>query len=104
VSPRSSPVVSTLPLRRSPKSSPSRLAALLPVELLVTMPYRRAVNLVRDRVSRDYLVALMLEFRGNVTHAAERAGMMRESLHRLLKHYRVRAGVFKGGKMRAGER
>lgn len=67
----------------------------LPTEVLVKMPYREAVDLARDRFSRNYLVALMREFGGNVTHAAERAGMERESLHRLLKRYGVRSEDFK---------
>jgi two-component system response regulator HydG len=67
----------------------------LPADLLVKMPYREAVDLSRDRVSRDYLVALMRELGGNVTRAAERAGMERESLHRLLKRYGVRSEGFK---------
>ncbi|MFZ5469572.1 MAG: sigma-54-dependent transcriptional regulator [Myxococcota bacterium] len=67
----------------------------LPSEVLVKMPYREAVDLARDRVSRDYLVALMREFGGNVTRGAERAGMERESLHRLLKRYGVRSDDFK---------
>lgn len=49
----------------------------------------------RDRASRDYLVALLREFNGHVTNAAQRAGMERESLHRLLKRYGVRADDFK---------
>ena len=57
----------------------------LPPDVLVKMPYREAVDLSRDRFSRDYLVALMRDVAGNVTRAAERAGMERESLHRLLK-------------------
>ena len=68
---------------------------VLPAELLVKMPYREAVDLARDRFSRDYLVALLREFGGNVTRAAERAGMERESLHRLLKRYGVRSDDFK---------
>ncbi|HEX8697271.1 MAG TPA: sigma-54 dependent transcriptional regulator [Myxococcaceae bacterium] len=67
----------------------------LPAESLATMPYREAVDSARDAVSRDYLTALMQEFGGNVTHAAERAGMERESLHRLLKRYGVRSEDFK---------
>ncbi len=59
------------------------------------MPYREAVELARDRVSREYLTALMREFGGNVTHAAERAGVERESLHRLLKRHGLRADDFK---------
>ncbi len=59
------------------------------------MPYRDAVDIARDRISRDYLVALMREFGGNVTRAAERAGMERESLHRLLRRYGIRSEDFK---------
>ncbi|QSQ10986.1 sigma-54-dependent transcriptional regulator [Myxococcus landrumensis] len=62
---------------------------------LAKLPYREAVDGARDSVSREYLSALMLEFGGNVTHAAERAGMERESLHRLLKRYGVRSEDFK---------
>jgi two-component system response regulator AtoC len=62
---------------------------------LAALPYKDAVADARDRVSRDYLVALMREFGGNVTRAAERAGMERESLHRLLRRYSVRSDDFK---------
>ncbi|NTX06165.1 sigma-54 dependent transcriptional regulator [Myxococcus sp. CA040A] len=64
-------------------------------ESLAKLPYREAVDGARDTVSREYLTALMQEFSGNVTHAAERAGMERESLHRLLKRYGVRSEDFK---------
>ncbi len=67
----------------------------LPAEVLLKLPYREAVDLARDRVSREYLTALMREMGGNVTRAAERAGMERESLHRLLKRYGVRSDDFK---------
>jgi two-component system response regulator AtoC len=68
----------------------------IPGELLAAMPYRDAVDQARDRVSRDYLAALLREFEGNVTRAAERAGVERESLHRLLKRYGVRSEDYKG--------
>ncbi|QSQ14922.1 sigma-54-dependent transcriptional regulator [Myxococcus landrumensis] len=64
-------------------------------DLLVKLPFREAVDLVRDRASRDYLIALLREFGGNVTRAAERAGMERESLHRLLKRFGLRSDDFK---------
>jgi len=69
----------------------------IPAEVLARMPYREAVDLARDRVTRDYLTALLRDLDGNVTRAAERAGMARESLHRLLKRYGVRSDDFKGG-------
>ncbi|XXF79065.1 sigma-54 dependent transcriptional regulator [Myxococcaceae bacterium GXIMD 01537] len=72
-------------------------AGRAPVEGLAKLPYREAVDSARDAVSREYLTALMQEFGGNVTHAAERAGMERESLHRLLKRYGVRSEDFKRG-------
>jgi len=57
--------------------------------------YREIVDLARDRASREYLIALMRELNGNVTEAARRAGMERESMHRLLKRYGVRSEQFK---------
>ena len=41
--------------------------------------YRQALELARDRVSKDYLVALMQEFEGNVTRAATRASRAKPS-------------------------
>ena len=67
----------------------------IPGEVLSKMPYREAVDLARDRVSRDYLTVLMREHEGNVTHAAAQAGRERESLHRLLKRYGIRSDDFK---------
>ena len=57
--------------------------------------FHDAVAAARDRASRDYLVALLRQFRGNVTQAARRAGMTRESLHRLLRKYDVHSEAFK---------
>ncbi len=64
-------------------------------EATVSMSYREAAEAGRDRASRSYLAALMREFDGKVTPAAERAGMERESLHRLLRRYGVVAQDFK---------
>jgi DNA-binding NtrC family response regulator len=66
-----------------------------PASMLATIPYRDALEQARERTSRDYLAALMREFDGNVTRAAERAGMERESLHRLLRRYGVRSEDYK---------
>jgi DNA-binding NtrC family response regulator len=59
--------------------------------------FHDAVAAARDRASRDYLVALMKQYRGNVTEAARRAAMTRESLHRLLRKYDVHSQAFRGG-------
>jgi len=64
---------------------------------LAAMPYREVVEQAQDRVSREYLAALLTEFHGNVTRAAARAGLERESLHRLLKKHGLRSDDFKRG-------
>jgi DNA-binding NtrC family response regulator len=67
----------------------------LPIETLVKLPYREALDTAKNRFTRDYLAALMREFEGNVTRAAERAAIERESLHRLLRRHGVRSDDFK---------
>jgi len=65
------------------------------VPALPELPLRDVVDQARERVTRDYLVALMRELKGNVTRAAARAGMERESLHRLLKKHGIRSDDFR---------
>jgi two-component system response regulator HydG len=67
----------------------------------VDAQFKDAVLAARERASRDYLVALLTEFGGNVTRAAVRAGMTRESLHRLLKKYGVKSDEFRDPDERA---
>ncbi len=84
-----------------PRDLPPELALPAPVmppgPVLAAMPYREAVEQAQDRVSREYLIALLSEFQGNVTRAAARAGVERESLHRLLKKHGLRSDDFKPG-------
>jgi DNA-binding NtrC family response regulator len=84
-----------------PRDLPSELSApgpvLPPGPVLATLPYREVVEQAQDRTSREYLVALLTEFQGNVTRASARAGVERESLHRLLKKHGLRSDDFKRG-------
>ena len=82
-------------LRDLPPEVKGSQEGAIPADVLSKLPYREAVDLARDRISRDYLTTLLREFEGNVTRAAERAGMERESLHRLLKRYGIRSDDFK---------
>jgi DNA-binding NtrC family response regulator len=84
-----------LDIRDLPAELRGAQVGALPAEVLVKMPYREAMETARDRISREYLAVLMREFEGNVTRAAERAGIERESLHRLLKRYGVRSEDYK---------
>jgi DNA-binding NtrC family response regulator len=59
------------------------------------LSYRQVVEEARTRASHAYLTELLQACRGNVTAAAQRAGMKRESFHRLLNIYGVRAADFR---------
>ena len=62
---------------------------------LESLSYRDMLETARDRATREYLIALIRDLGGNVTQAAERAGIERESMHRLLKKHGVRSEDFK---------
>jgi two-component system response regulator AtoC len=59
-----------------------------------SLSYREAMDQAEERASRAYLVALMMEFGGNITRAARRAAIERESLHRLLRRHGLRSADF----------
>ena len=71
-------------------------------EDLADLSYRQALASARERDSREYLAALLRKFGGNVSKAAERAGLERESLHRLLRRHGIRAEVFRDQPSRGG--
>jgi DNA-binding NtrC family response regulator len=58
---------------------------------IASLPYREAIAAERERATREYLIALLRDVNGSVTQAAERAGIERESFHRLMKRHNVRA-------------
>lgn len=78
-----------------PASSPAVAAGSEVIEGPPSLSYRDAVNHARDQVTREYLGTLLRAFDGNVTRAAQHARLERESLHRLLKKYRLRAESFR---------
>jgi DNA-binding NtrC family response regulator len=65
------------------------------ISTTTSLTYQEAVKLASDQASREYLTALLRETNGNVTVAAVRAGIERESLHRLLKRYGLRSEHFR---------
>jgi transcriptional regulator with PAS, ATPase and Fis domain len=62
-------------------------AAAVPVQL----PYREAMEQMRTGYQREYLLGVLRECAGNVTRAAERAGIERGSFHRLMRKCGIRA-------------
>jgi len=63
--------------------------------MLVELTYREVIDLARDRATRDYLIELLRAARGNVTRAAQRAAVERESFHRLMRRFHLRADDFR---------
>jgi len=58
-------------------------------------PYREALQAHRGDATRHYLEVLLRDAHGNVTRAAQRAGIERESLHRLMRRHGVVAHTFR---------
>ena len=63
--------------------------------VLAAIPYAEYLELSRYASTRRYLVGLMRLHRGSVTDAARATGLVRESLHRLLRRHHVEAETFR---------
>ena len=61
----------------------------IPLGNVASLPYREAIELLTHQAARAYLTALLETVGGNVSRAAEKAGLARESLHRLLRKHGV---------------
>jgi DNA-binding NtrC family response regulator len=72
-----------------------RQQSLLAPDMLARMTYRQAVDSARDSISKAYLDAVLRSTDGNVTRAAEQAGMERESVHRLMRKYGLHSEDYK---------
>jgi two-component system, NtrC family, nitrogen regulation response regulator NtrX len=57
--------------------------------------FREAMDLAQREAAREYLSAVLAESGGNVSRAARRAGMLRETLHRMLGKLGLRAEAFR---------
>lgn len=58
--------------------------------------YRDAIRAGREKSARRYLQEILRASRGNVTRAAMRAGLERESFYRLLRRYEIRPDDYRG--------
>ena len=60
-------------------------------------PFRVAKREVVDAFERSYLSELLMRHGGNVTAAAQQAGMLRSALQRLLRKHELRSADFRRG-------
>src|SRR5262249_5620678 len=65
-------------------ASPLRVSSSSDVDL-AKLTYREAVDASREETNRRYLEAVLRRFRGDVSAAAQHAGVERESFYRLLR-------------------
>ena len=61
-------------------------------------PFREAKREVVNAFEKVYLGELLEQHRGNVTAAAQHAGMLRSALQRLLRKYRLKSADFRRAK------
>lgn len=62
---------------------------------LAALPYDEYIVLARARATRDYLLALLRRHRGVVAEAARDAGILRETLHRLIRRHDIDPSWFR---------
>ena len=87
--------VGPIEVKDLPASLRSRAAIAEAFPPITSLTYREVLAAGRERTTHDYLVALLAAMGGNVTQAAERAGVERETFHRLLKRHGIRAEDFR---------
>lgn len=80
-----------------PSASPvsGRLRLQMTPADIARLTYRQVAQRFGRDVVGDYLTALLRRHEGNVTKAALAAGLERESLHRLMRKFRVKAETFR---------
>lgn len=62
---------------------------------LASLSYDEYVTLAKARATRDYLLALLRRHRGVVAEAARDAGLLRETLHRLIRRHDIDTDWFR---------
>lgn len=73
----------------------SRSGKTVAADAPAPLTYREALDADRGRAVKSYLVGLLKDTSGNVTVAAERAGIERESMHRLLRRHGLKSEDFR---------
>ena len=63
-----------------------------------SMPFREARDAHMSRFYRRYIRSLLRRSNGNISRAAETAGIQRQYLHRLIKHAGLETETLKAGK------
>ena len=63
--------------------------------VIADLPYREAMDIATSNIQEQYIRGLLKKFHGNVTQAAQHAGIERRSLHRLMSKYDIQSDEFR---------
>ncbi len=66
-------------------------------EAIYRLPFKEAKEAVIRAFHQQYIHAMLQQNRGNISRAAEQAGLQRQYLHRLMKDENINADSFKDG-------
>jgi DNA-binding NtrC family response regulator len=66
-------------------------------EAMFSLPFKEAKEAVIRAFHRQYIHAILQQNQGNISKAAEQAGLQRQYLHRIIKHERLDTEGFKQG-------
>jgi DNA-binding NtrC family response regulator len=66
-----------------------------PDEAIYRLPFKEAKEAVIKAFHRQYIQAMLQQNRGNISRAAEQAGLQRQYLHRIMKNEKIEAEGFK---------
>ncbi len=69
------------------EEAPARRHSAPPSADMLELPFKEAKAALVESFERDYLQALLLRHRGNISRAASEAGIDRNYIHRLVKKY-----------------
>jgi DNA-binding NtrC family response regulator len=64
-------------------------------EAIYGLPFKEAKQAVIKAFHQQYIQAVLQQNRGNISRAAEQAGLQRQYLHRIMKHEKIDAEGFK---------
>ena len=64
-------------------------------ETIFSLPFKEAKEAVIRAFHRQYVQAILQQNRGNISKAAEQAGLQRQYLHRIIRHERLDAESFR---------
>jgi len=70
------------------EGAPAAAAGSTPAKVL-DMPFKEAKGLLVEEFEREYLTHLLAKHRGNISRAAQEAGIDRNYIHRLVKKYAI---------------